>query len=116
MSHRAGGRFPGCYLATRLTRYWRQNICVQMDARFSLWNHRDFDKLVFYSYPEATGYLGRYRENQNTEQRHCKLFDLVLRRKLCEAIRFFCKQELGGVLQPNKLASDKKVIMEETVA
>ena len=29
---------------------------------------------------------------------------------------FFVKQELGGVLQPNKLASDKKVIMEETVA
>ena len=29
---------------------------------------------------------------------------------------FFANRSWGGVLQPNKLASDKKVIMEETVA
>ena len=33
-----------------------------------------------------------------------------------EAARFVCKWEPGVVLQPNKLASDKKGIFDETVA
>ena len=49
------------------------------------------------------------------EQRHRTFSDLVLRGKLCEAVRFFCERNTGIVLQPDELASDKIVFMDETI-
>ena len=62
------------------------------------------------------GYLGRVLGNKNVNKRHGKFLNFIPRGKLREAVIFFCKPELGGVLQPNGMVLDKPGIMEETVA
>ena len=42
--------------------------------------------------------------------------NIILRGKLCEAIRFVCAQETGVFLQTNKLALDKTGVINETAA
>ena len=64
----------------------------------------------------ATGYLGRARGTQNAEQLHHTFSNIFLRGKLREEVRFVCKQETGGILQPNELSLGKTGVMDETVA
>ena len=45
-----------------------------------------------------------------------KFSNLVLHGKFCKAVRFFYKQEIGGVFQPDELALDKMGVINETVA
>ena len=52
-------------------------------------------------------YLTKAHRHQNTEQSHWKFYKLVLRGKLHEAICFVYKQEIGRVLSPNDMDSDK---------
>ena len=76
-----------------------------------------FDELVYDSYAAATGYLGRARRNQSSDQCHSTLLNLVLRGKFHEAIRFVCKCELRGRgLLPSEMASNKTGVMDKTVA
>ena len=63
-----------------------------------------------------TEYLWRPRGTQSMEQRHCMFYNLVIRGKLCGEVRFVCVRETEGVLQPNKLSTDKTGIMDENVA
>ena len=60
-------------------------------------------------------YLGSALRNQGADWHHRTFSNLVLRGKLCEAVIFVRKQELGGFLLPNEMASDKTEIMEETI-
>ena len=62
------------------------------------------------------GYLGKACGTRNAEQRHRAFSNLVLCGKMYKAVRCFCKQETGGVVQPNKLTLDKMGVMDETVA
>ena len=64
----------------------------------------------------ATGYSGKANGNQSAEQNHRALSKFVPSEKLHETVRFACKRESGGVLLPNKSASNKMGIMEETSA
>ena len=75
-----------------------------------------YDKLVYGSYTAATKYLGRAHRTQNADKRHHTFSNLVLRVKLRKAVRFVCDQETGGVMQPDKLASEKMGVMDETAA
>ena len=70
---------------------------------------------LFSIYLHAMGYLGRPRRNQNVEQCHYTFSDLVIRRKLYEAIIFVFEWEPWGVLLPEELTTDKVAITEETV-
>ena len=115
MEIRAGDHFSDSYPRTRPNHYWRPKNCAWIEARLASWNCGSFKELVCDSYVAATGYLSRARRNQNSEQLHSTLLNLVLHRKLCEAVRFFCKRESGGFLQPNKRASDKMGVMEESI-
>ena len=78
--------------------------------------HQFFDELVCDSYAAATGYLGRAEGNKSKEQRYCTLSNVVLGKKLRNAVRLVCEPELGGFLLTQKIALDRMVIMEETVA
>ena len=79
-----------------------KNICALIDYRLTYFDLGAFDKLVCDSYTAVTGYLGRDCGTQNAEQRHLTFLNRALRRKLNEKIRFFCKRETGGVLNPEK--------------
>ena len=84
--------------------------------RLDFWNRGAFDKLVKDTYNSAMGYLGKTRRNQMEEQRHRKFSNLFLKIKLREAFQLVCNKEKGGVLQPEELAEDHTVTINETVA
>ena len=50
------------------------------------------------------------------EERHQKNLNLVLKGKLCKAVRFACEIEKGVVLQPDKFSEDPKGKINQTVA
>ena len=66
-------------------------------------------------YTVVKAYLGKSRWSQSKEQLHCAFSNLFLKRKLCEAVRFVCARETGGVLQPNDLSLDKTGIITKNV-
>ena len=68
-----------------------KNIRAIIEFRLNSWNHGAFEKLINDTYTAATGYLGRARGTQSEEQRHRTFSDIVLRQKLREADRCFCK-------------------------
>ena len=68
------------------------------------------------TYNSDMGYLGKSRGTQMDEQCHRTFSNLVLKGKLRKAVQFFCDREKGGVLQPDKLAEDCMVTINETVA
>ena len=70
------------------------NICTQVDAWLDSWNSGAFNKLVCEFCIAATGYMGRARGNQNSEQCHCTFLKLVIRGKFREAFRFIYERDL----------------------
>ena len=54
-----------------------------------------FDELVDDSYAADIGYFGRDRGNQNADQLHHKFLNIVLGRKLREAVSFFVNRKQG---------------------
>ena len=62
----------------------------------------------------ATGYLEKSRRIQSKEQCYCTFSNLVLKGKLCKAVKFFCAQETAGVFQPNKLEEYQTDIINKT--
>ena len=78
-----------------------RNICTFILLRLDSWNYGAFDKLVKDTFNTATGCLEKSRGMiQTKEQRHRTFLIIVLKRKLREAVQFFCEREKGGVLQP----------------
>ena len=61
------------------------------------------------------GYRGKSRGIQTEEQHHRTLSRIVLKRKFCEAVQFFCDREKGRVLQPEELAEDRTGTINKTV-
>ena len=90
-------------------------ICKHVLFQLSFWNRGAFDELVKDTYNYAMGYLGKDRRNQEEEQHHKTFSNLVLKGKLCKAVRLVCDREKGGVLQPDELAEDCTGTINETV-
>ena len=53
-----------------------------------------------------TGYLGKYRGIQTEEQHHRAFSNLVLKGKLCKAVRYVSERKNRVFLQPNELSED----------
>ena len=53
-----------------------------------------------------TRFLGKARGIKIKEQHHRMFLNIVLKVKVREAVRFICAWEIGGGLQPDKLAED----------
>ena len=87
-----------------------KNICAWIEAQLDSWNCVAFDEHVNNSYTAAMGYPGKARGTQSMEKHHHTFSKKFLRGKLREAVRFVCKQKTGGVLQPNKLSSEKRAL------
>ena len=85
-------------------------VCVLIESWLTSWNHGAFDKLVYYSYKMATGYLGKAHRNQNTEQHHFMFLIIVLRGKLCKTISFFANWNQGGWCNLTKCHRAKRVL------
>ena len=97
----AHNRFLYGYFAMHLTCHWREINCARIDAWLGLWDQSMFDNLVTDSHSAATSYLNIACRHQNKEQFRRTFSNLVLRGKLCKAVRFVWKREAGGVLLPN---------------
>ena len=69
-----------------------KNILAQIITRITLWNIGELDKVLNNFYATDTGYLGIPNRNKNVEHCHCAYLNIFLRRKLCEAVIFFCEQ------------------------
>ena len=61
------------------------------------------------------GYLGKSRGNQTMNERLRKKFNLVLKVKFQEDVRFVCEKEKGVFLQPDELAVDSTGQINKTV-
>ena len=67
------------------------------------------------TYNSAMRFPGKSYGTQTMEERHRTFLKLVIKGKLCEAVRFACKREKGGFLQPEKLAADHMGTINNTV-
>ena len=61
-------------------------------------------------------YLGKSRGTQTQDQHHRTFSNLILRRKVQEAIWFFCERDTGGFLIPGYWVTDIMGFMNKTVA
>ena len=75
----------------RLVTY-AKNIHAEIGFRLDFWNCGAFDELIRDTCTAAVGSLRRSRGNQRKEQRHHTFSNIVLRGKLCESVRMFCKR------------------------
>ena len=92
-----------------------KNIRDRINSHLDSWNKGTYKKLVQDSYSAAPYYLGKSHKTKNGEQCHLNFLSIIIRRKLCEAVRFICDRETGGVLLPSYWATEKAGITDETV-
>ena len=93
-----------------------KNIHAEIEFWLDCWNCGPFEKLRNNTCTAAMGSMERARGNQSRGQRHPTFSNIVLRRKMCGSVRFFCERYTAGVFQPKKLALDKTGIINKTVA
>ena len=83
--------------------------------RLDLCHHGAFDELVKDMHNSAMGCLGKARGTKTMDECHRTFLNLVMKRKLREAVRFVFEREKGVFLQPNKLAEYCIGTINETV-